>query len=122
MNTPPITDGQAIEQLQRGQQPNHERALYIVVNNPLAIGGTPCVAVANLAHGFDWDNHKVLLHPAQPLTTLTPEQVADISASVRKGQSWHAYQAHKKLQEKINELTREVEELRSQLASQQGGV
>ncbi|WP_437439616.1 hypothetical protein [Klebsiella pneumoniae] len=38
----------------------------------------------------------MLIYPAQPLTTLTPEQVADITASVRKGQSWHAFEAYKK--------------------------
>ncbi len=38
----------------------------------------------------------MLIYPAQPLTTLTPEQVADITTSVRKGQSWHAYEAYKK--------------------------
>lgn len=116
MTAKPITEIQAFEQLQRGLQSNNERTLQIVVNNPGTVGGTPCVAVVNLAHGFDWDNHKVLLYPEQPLTTLTPEQVADISASVRKGQSWHAYQSYKKQQEKIDALTREVEQLRAQLA------
>lgn len=38
----------------------------------------------------------MLICPVQPLTTLTPEQVADITASVRRGQSWHAFEAYKK--------------------------
>lgn len=116
MTTPPITNQLAIELLQRGLEPYNERTLQIVIHSPGSVGGTPCVPVVQLGHGFDWDNHKVLLHPAQPLTTLTPEQVADISASVRKGGSWHAYQSYKKQQEKIDSLTREVEQLRAQLA------
>ncbi|EOW6574234.1 hypothetical protein ACOYR7_004364, partial [Escherichia coli] len=44
-----------------------------------------------------------------PLTTLTPEQVADITDSVRKGQSWHAYQEYKKHKEQLEKLSMELE-------------
>ena len=59
--------------------------------------------------GFDWDSGKVLIFPSQPLTTLTPEQITDITDSVRKGQSWHAYQEYKKHQEQLEKLSIELD-------------
>ncbi len=73
----------------------------IVVHSPGSIGSTPSVAVQSIHAGFDWDSGKVLIFPAQPLTTLTPEQITDITDSVRKGQSWHAYQEYKKHKEQL---------------------
>ncbi len=59
----------------------------IVIHSPGSIGSTPSVEVQSIHAGFDWDSGKVLIFPAQPLTTLTPEQITDITDSVRKGQS-----------------------------------
>lgn len=59
----------------------------IVVHSPGSIGSTPSVEVQSIHAGFDWDSGKVLIFPAQPLTTLTPEQITDITDSVCKGQS-----------------------------------
>lgn len=73
--------------------------LAIVVTSQGSIGGTPCVEVQNIQAGFDWDHGKLMIYPAQPLTTLTSEDVADIRKSVAGGQSWHAYQAQKNLRE-----------------------
>ena len=70
--------------------------ITISILSPGSIGATPSVEVESIQAGFDWDAGQVLIYPAQPLTTLTPEQVADITTSVRKGQSWHAYEAYKK--------------------------
>lgn len=70
--------------------------ITIVVHSPGSIGPSPSVEVEAIHAGFDWDAGQVMICPAQPLTTLTPEQVADITASVRKGQSWHAFEAYKK--------------------------
>lgn len=70
--------------------------ITIVVHSPGSIGPSPSVEVEAIHPGFDWDAGQVLIYPAQPLTTLTPEQVNDITESVRKGQSWHAYEACKK--------------------------
>ncbi|SQB40208.1 Uncharacterised protein [Citrobacter koseri] len=67
--------------------------ITIIVHSPGSIGATPSVEVESIQAGFDWDAGQALIYPAQPLTTLTPEQVADITSSVRKGQSWHAYEA-----------------------------
>lgn len=70
--------------------------ITIAIHSPGSIGPSPSVEVESIHAGFDWDAGQVLIYPAQPLTTLTPEQVADITTSVRKGQSWHAYEAYKK--------------------------
>ncbi|HAL3689938.1 TPA: hypothetical protein RO995_004469 [Escherichia coli] len=81
----------------------------IVVYSPGRIGSTPSVEVQSIQAGFDWDAGQVMIFPAQPLTTLTPEQVADITDSVRNGQSWHAYQEYKKHKEQLEKLSMELE-------------
>lgn len=70
--------------------------IKIIIHSPGNVGATPSVEVESIHAGFDWDSGQVLIYPAQPLTTLTQEQVTDITTSVRKGQSWHAYEAYKK--------------------------
>lgn len=59
----------------------------IIIHSPGSVGVTPSVEVESIEAGFDWSAGQVLIYPAQPLTTLTPDQVADITTSVRKGQS-----------------------------------
>ncbi len=88
----------------------------IVVHSPGSIGSTPSVEVQSIHAGFDWDSGKVLIFPAQPLTTLTPEQIADITESVRKGQSWHAYQEYKKHKEQLEKLSLELESAKKRIA------
>lgn len=73
-----------------------ELTVHIEVHRPGFIGGTPTVAVAAVFKGFDWDSGRVIICPKEPLTELTLQQVVDITESVRKGQSWHAYEAYKK--------------------------
>lgn len=75
--------------------------IKIIIHSPGSIGATPSVEVEAIHPGFDWDAGQVMIYPAQPLTTLTPEQVNDITESVRKGQSWHAYEAYKKHKAKL---------------------
>ncbi|QST57574.1 hypothetical protein [Escherichia albertii] len=88
----------------------------IVVHSPGRIGSTPSVEVQSIQAGFDWDAGKVMIFPAQPLTTLTPEQVADITESVRKGQSWHAYQEYKKHKEQLEKLSIELDAAKQRVA------
>ncbi|HCL9819561.1 TPA: DUF551 domain-containing protein [Escherichia coli] len=88
----------------------------IVVHSPGSIGSTPSVEVQSIHAGFDWDSGKVLIFPAQPLTTLTPEQITDITDSVRKGQSWHAYQEYKKHKEQLEKLSIELESAKNHIA------
>ena len=67
-------------------------------------GHTPAVAVTEAHAGFDWDGGRVLLTTENPVIALSVEQVAAVLKSVRAGQSWHAYHAHKSLRERIREL------------------
>ncbi len=92
----------------------------IVVHSPGSIGSTPSVEVQSIHAGFDWDSGKVLIFPAQPLTTLTPEQITDITDSVRKGQSWHAYQEYKKHQERLEKLSIELDTAKQRIAELEG--
>ncbi|MGT6747795.1 hypothetical protein ACRWZQ_04245 [Escherichia coli] len=88
----------------------------IVVHSPGSIGSTPSVEVQSIHAGFDWDSGKVLIFPSQPLTMLTPEQITDITDSVRKGQSWHAYQEYKKHQEQLEKLSIELDAAKQRIA------
>lgn len=78
-----------------------EHTVVIEVHRPGWIGGTPAVSVSAVFKGFDWDNGRVVICPQVPLTELTPEQVVEITESVRKGQSWHAYQEYKKYKARL---------------------
>ncbi len=62
----------------------------------------------------------MLIFPAQPLTTLTPEQITDITDSVRKGQSWHAYQEYKKHKEQLEKLSIELDTAKQRIAELEG--
>ncbi|WHG49637.1 hypothetical protein [Escherichia coli] len=88
----------------------------IVVHSPGSIGSTPSVEVQSIQVGFDWDAGQVMIFPAQPLTTLTPEQITDITDSVRKGQSWHAYQEYKKHKEQLEKLSIELDAAKQRIA------
>lgn len=92
----------------------------IVVHSPGSIGSTPSVEVQSIHAGFDWDSGKVLIFPSQPLTTLTPEQITDITDSVCKGQSWHAYQEYKKHQEQLEKLSIELDAAKQRIAELDG--
>uniref|UniRef100_UPI003D5D1CBA ead/Ea22-like family protein n=1 Tax=Escherichia coli TaxID=562 RepID=UPI003D5D1CBA len=92
----------------------------IVIHSPGSIGSTPSVEVQSIHAGFDWDSGKVLIFPAQPLTTLTPEQITDITDSVRKGQSWHAYQEYKKHKEQLEKLSIELDAAKQRIAELEG--
>ncbi len=92
----------------------------IIVHSPGSIGSTPSVEVQSIHAGFDWDSGKVLIFPAQPLTTLTPEQITDITDSVRKGQSWHAYQEYKKHKEQLEKLSIELDTAKQRIAELEG--
>lgn len=94
----------------------------IVVHSPGRIGSTPSVEVQSIQVGFDWDAGQVMIFPAQPLTTLTPEQITDITDSVRKGQSWHAYQEYKKHKEQLEKLSIELDAAKQRIAELEGGA
>lgn len=78
--------------------------VVIEVYNPGSIGGTPCVPIVSLNLGIDWDANKLILHTDKTLSVLTDEEKAAILESVKKGQSWHAYQSHKKQSDELKKL------------------
>lgn len=87
--------------------------VLVVTQDQGGVGATPAQRIESVEAGFDWDAGRVLLRPAQPVVALTPEQIADIRTSVRRGGSWHAYQAHKRQAEEIQALRGKVTRLRS---------
>lgn len=89
--------------------------VVIQVHQPGGIGGTPCVHVKGFHAGFDWDNGKLIIYPEDQLTKLSPDDVKAITESVVKGQSWHAYQQHKKMSADVADAKRQVEQLKSVL-------
>ena len=94
-----------------------ERKLVVKVFSPGAIGATPCDEVTSIYAGIDWNADRVLIETAQPLTRLSPEDVKAIHASVKEGQSWHAYQQYIKQAGKIKALQLEIERLTGLLAA-----
>lgn len=78
--------------------------VVLEVYNPGSIGGTPCVPIVSLDLGIDWDANKLILHTDKTLSVLTDEEKAAILESVKKGQSWHAYQSHKKQSDELKKL------------------
>lgn len=101
MSEPHYTLDAALDHLQRIKaMPSRSRRLVIRKFNPGGMTGHQTVEVDSIHAGFDWEAGKVVITPAEPMTVLTPEQVADITKSVRAGGSWHAYEARKSLRER----------------------
>lgn len=71
---------------------DRQRTVNIVVVNEGTMGATPTVNVKQASFGFDWDSQMFMLFPEQPLTTLTREEIEDISKSVNNTQSFHTRQ------------------------------
>lgn len=82
--------------------------LTIKIHRPGSLGPTPSVEIDveidDIYAGFDWDVGQVILFSKQQLTELDPQQLCPIEESVRKGQSWHAYQAHKKHRDELKAM------------------
>lgn len=96
--------------------------LVIMVNKPGAVGGTPSVQVLDINAGFDWDANKILIATKEDLSVLTTEEREAILESVRQGSSWHAYQAQKKLIDKIAALELELAQLKNPAIATQSNV
>lgn len=101
----------AAKVIERAKLGGREWDLVISVFNPGTIGGSPCVPVERMQCGFDWDNGKLMIYPAQELTALTPDDVAAIHRSAKDGQSWHAYQQDKRWREKCDGLQAKIDAL-----------
>jgi hypothetical protein len=95
------------------RHPAREWKLFVEVFNPGTIRGKPCVEVARLNRGIDWDQGKVIIKTDTPLTMLTPEDVAAIHKSAKAGHSWHALQSYQKQRDQIKALEAEVAKLKA---------
>lgn len=84
-----------------------DATLRVSVHSPGAVGPAPACEVTNITAGFDWNSGKILIDTQEPLTRLTPEEVADIRKSVSRGQSWHAYQRYKAMKAELDEKEEE---------------
>lgn len=90
---------------------DRKRTVNIVVVNEGTMGATPTVNVKQASFGFDWDSQTFMIFPEQPLTTLSREEIEDISKSVNNTQSFHTrqllkenYDREKSLREFIKKL------------------
>lgn len=99
-------------------QPAQLHTLHVKIFSPGSVGGSPCVAVTGIHAGFDWNAGKLLIETSQPLTALTPEDVAAIHKSAKEGQSWHAYQTFKKQADAIKDRDTEISELKATISDQ----
>jgi hypothetical protein len=87
--------------------------LSVATFGPGNIGGTPKSLVKSIEEGIDWDANSVILRAEADLTALTNEEKAEIRESVKKGQSWHAYQQYRANIEKIQKLEQEIKALKA---------
>ncbi len=103
-----MTAAQALDHLERIKAVNPRKmdaVLSVEVYAPGTVGGSPTVPVISVDLGFDWSDGKLIIRPEKQLTQLSPEQVDAILESVRKGNSWHAYERHKQHKAREKELS-----------------
>ncbi|EIW6162764.1 hypothetical protein MF451_003761 [Salmonella enterica subsp. enterica serovar Saintpaul] len=81
------------------------------------LGPLPTVALISASQGMDWDQGTLFLHPEQPLTPLSPDELAEIKRCRAEGQSWAVYQAHERWQKERDELVDTILKLRKALLS-----
>ncbi|ENE5752145.1 hypothetical protein ABNO07_003623 [Salmonella enterica subsp. enterica serovar Bareilly] len=81
------------------------------------IGALPTVAIVDVQMGIDWDSGTLFLQPEQPLTPLTPDELAEIKQCRADGQSWAMYRAHERWQAERDELVDTILKLRKALLS-----
>ncbi|EOH1034844.1 hypothetical protein ACLMYS_003817 [Salmonella enterica] len=79
------------------------------------LGPRPTVALVSAAQGIDWDQGTLFLQPEQPLTPLTPDELAEIKQCRADGQSWAVHKAHERWQLERDELVDTIIKLRKAL-------
>jgi hypothetical protein len=114
-----LSASDALAIIERAQKvhPGQEWRLTVAINNPGGLSAHQTVEVEAMYSGFDWTAGQIIVRPTQPVSMLTPEQVAAVVESVRKGNSWHAYQRDRKSHARIKELEEELRGLRASLAA-----
>lgn len=85
--------------------------LVVEVLSRGSAGPHPCVSVASIHAGFDWDAGKVIIKTERSVTELLPNDVEAIKADVKAGSSWHAYQREKARQEEISAIRDQRDQL-----------
>lgn len=96
--------------------PQHNSTeLRIIIHQPGGLGPSPTVGIRAIHAGFDWNSNTILIYPEEQLTRLTSDEVAVITKSVSKGQSWHTQQQFKKLRQQLAASQQENSMLKQQL-------
>lgn len=75
----------------------------IPIKTVSAIGGTPCVDIERVVKGFDWDNNKLMLYPAEDLSKTDHDYLAKMREQAAE-LGWSMYE--------FRNLQREVKLLR----------
>lgn len=91
--------------------------MVIPVHNPGSLGGQSVVDIENVHFGIDWNQNQLMLLPKSPLSRLTQDEIDAINESVKKGQSWHAYQSYKKIKVELDEAKLRIKHLERELQS-----
>lgn len=73
-----------------------ECRLTIRMENPGGLTAHQTVDVVSAQFGFDWEARQLVLTPSRPMSALSAQDLDDLRKSARAGQSWHAYQQHKR--------------------------
>ncbi|EDY2029981.1 hypothetical protein GTB64_004423 [Salmonella enterica] len=79
------------------------------------LGPRPTVQIVDFSNGFDWDRGTLFLHPSQPLTALTPDELAEVKKCRAEGQSWVMCKAHERWQGERDALVENINKLRTAL-------
>lgn len=99
-----------IERMQKLHS-SREWRLTVAICNPGGLTAHQTVEIETIEQGFDWTAGQLIVKPSLPLSMLTPEQVADITKSVRAGGSWHAYEREKKHRAELKAAQARIAEL-----------
>lgn len=76
----------------------------------------PLVEVKRIARDIDLGSGNVYVELVDEVSKVSADEREAIMTSVRRGGSWHAYQAHKRSAEKIEVLERRISQLTAALA------
>ncbi|EIP9221040.1 hypothetical protein LT875_002487 [Salmonella enterica] len=96
--------------------PKRPVRVAIPVELPTAtIGASPAVPVVNVSTGFDWDDGTLFIHPQQPLTPLSADDLEEIRKCRKEGQNWAMYKAHERFRIERDGLVDTIHKLRTAL-------
>ena len=107
-----MTAGELAEHIMRAPTRKLDHQVRILTFSPGYVGGSPGSLIQAAQYGIDWDASTFQIVAADRLTKLSPEDVEAIKDSARKGQSWHAYQAFKRQDDRIKALEAELAALK----------